>query len=578
MLVGYRSICSLVLLTVVGCAPTGPGAPAAGTGSTDASSAPAQKKTITLAVLEPIRAMGPWETAAKGGTGPTQELHTSALVTADASGGIEARLLSKLPSLQDGTIVVLPDGRMQTTWSLRPNAKWHDGAPVTADDLVFTLQVYRDPAVPFALSGTTASIRSIESVEAVDATTAVATWKTTYYRPLDLGVRQFWPLPRHILGTALDGDKTTFANLPHWSSEYVSTGPFRLVDFGLGENLVFQRFDDYFLGRPKVDTIVVRVIGDPNAIFANLQAGTIDIAAHGVLPMDLLIRVRDEWKERGLGNIVVAPGSFRFFVVQLHPQWVQPAELSRDVRIRQGLLMAVDREELRQVMLPGVPGTESDSFLPSHDPRTPMVGRPFARYAYDRTEALRLLADAGWRQAADGRMLNAANERVQIGIRSSPGNRQDAAIYATYLREIGIDVDEQWVSPELAQDREHNSTFSALSGHAFDGREGVVERLQSPAWALPENRFAGANTGHYSSPTLDSLTARLYGTADSDAQGAVLKAMGDVLAADLPLLPSYYTATMGAVRAGVRALADDFVGISALGWMSRNSHLWDLEG
>ncbi len=576
MLANHRAIYLLALVALMGCAPTGAAVPAAGTGPADAASGPAQKKTLTLAVLEPIRAMGPWETSAKGGTGPTQELHTSALVTSDPSGGIEPRLLSQLPSLQDGTMVLLPGGRMQTTWKLRPNARWHDGNPITADDLAFTFQVYREPGVPFASSGTAASIKSIESVEAVDATTAVATWKTTYYRPFDLGVRQFWPLPRHILGAALDGDKTAFSNLPHWSTEYVSTGPFRLVDFGLGENLVFQRFDDYFLGRPKIDTIVVRVIGDPNAIFANLQAGTVDIAAHGVLPMDLLIRVRDEWKERGLGTIVVAPGSFRFFVVQFHPQWVQPIELSRDARIRQGLLTAVDRDELRNVMLPGIPGTESDSFLPSHDPRSSVVGTPFARYAYNRSAALQLLNDGGWHQAPDGRMLNSANERVQLAIRSQPGNRQDAAIYAQYLREIGIDVDEQWVSPELAQDREYNSTFSGISGHAFDGREGVIERLQSGAWALQENRYVGANTGHYGNPTLDSLTARLYATADADAQGTVLKAIGETMAADLPLMPSYYTATMGAVRSGVRAL-DDFAGISALGWMSRNAHLWDRD-
>src|SRR5437899_5428319 len=274
----------IALIVLLGCARTSPGSLPTEGGGIGQQVAPV-KKTITLATLEPVTALGPWDTSAKGGVGPTQEIHTSGLVTSGVSGAPEARLASKLPSLQDGSILVLPDGRMQTTWTLRRNARWQDGEPITAEDLAFTLLVYREPTVPFASSSSAAVLKSVESIEAVDATTALVTWKTTYYRPFDLGIRQLWPLPKHILGGALGGDPTQFANLPYWTSDYVSTGPFRLTDFGLGEDLVFQRFDDYFLGRPKVDTIIIRAIGDANAIFANLQASTVDIAAHCVLPM-----------------------------------------------------------------------------------------------------------------------------------------------------------------------------------------------------------------------------------------------------------------------------------------------------
>jgi peptide/nickel transport system substrate-binding protein len=574
----FASLCGVLLLMVGACAPTGPAGSTGGAPSEPSSSPSGQRKIITLAVLQPVTTLGPWETAARGGTGPIQELHSNGLITSDPNGGYEPRLLSKLPSLQDGTIVMLPDGRMQTTWSLRPNAKWQDGTPLTTDDLTFTFQVYRDPDVPFAATSTGSTTqKNIESIEALDATTAVATWKSAYYRPFDLGVRQFWPLPRHILGAAFEGDKTAFLNLPYWTTGYVSSGPFRVTDYGLGENLELRRFDDYYLGRPKLDTIIVRSIGDPNTIFAGVQAGAIDMAAHGVIPQDLLISVQQDWKARGIGSVVSAPGSFRFFVIQFHPQWAAPAGLSRDARIRRGLLQAVDRDALREAMLPGLKGSESDSFLPISDPLTPEVGKPFARYPYDKSAAIRLLAEGGWRQASDGRMLDAGGERVQIGIRSSPGNQQDAAIYAQYFRDIGIDVEEQPVPPSLANDREHNATFAAMSGAAYDGREGVFERLRSTSWAMPEGRFAGSNTGHYSNPSVDVLLDRLYTTPERNAQVQIMRDLGEVLATDLPLFPSYYTATMGVVRANVRALTDDFAGITVYGWMSRNSHLWDLD-
>ena len=94
---------------------------------------------------------------------------------------------------------------------------------------------------------------------------------------------------------------------------------------------------------------------------------------------------------------------------------------------------------------------------------------------------------------------------------------------------------------------------------------------------MPESRFAGSNTGHYGNPSVDVLLDRLYTTPERNAQVQIMRDLGEVLATDLPLFPSYYTATMGVVRANVRALTDDFAGITVYGWMSRNSHLWDLD-
>ena len=109
-------------------------------------------------------------------------------------------LAERLIQLNTDSWQVSPDGRMQTTWKLRQGIKWHDGAPLTAADLAFTWEVLRDPSIP---GNRTAAAQTIEKVVATDEQTVVISWRTTFYRALFLDVRDFWPLPEHLLGQAL---------------------------------------------------------------------------------------------------------------------------------------------------------------------------------------------------------------------------------------------------------------------------------------------------------------------------------------------------------------------------------------
>ena len=134
----------LVFLVLAGCTPLGP--VSGRNGAESIATAPEPEKTIIVAQLNTTKSFGPWDFGQVGGGGAAlAEVHTVSLVTEDADGGLELRLAARLPSFDDGTIAVLPDGRMQTTWKLRPNVKWHDGARFTADDIVFSWELARQP-------------------------------------------------------------------------------------------------------------------------------------------------------------------------------------------------------------------------------------------------------------------------------------------------------------------------------------------------------------------------------------------------------------------------------------------------
>lgn len=572
---GFALLLSLV--GVVGCAPSAPGRPGgAGAGGREATT----PKTLGIAQLNSIKSYSFWGFADTGGGGFSMAgIHTVGLVAQDDAGNRQGRLAAAVPSFDDGTIVILPDGRMRTTWRLRPNVKWHDGQPFTAEDMVFSAAVARDPEFS-ALANT--PIPFTDTVEAPDPLTLVITWKNTYYRALDLGHREFWPFPRHILAGPMLGDRDAFLAHPFFTTEYVNLGPFRLVDYGLGENQVFERFDDYFLGRPKVDTIIIRTIGDPNTIIANLRAGAVDIAVEKSLPLTAFVRLLEEWGQTKEGFLVQRQDNWRYIRLQMGAQFAQPVELAQDVRVRRGLYHAIDRDALREFVLPGFANTSADTFLQASDARGSIVGRPFARYAYDPARATQEFADASWRRTADGRLANPEGRVFQFELRGS--NQTDApevSVIADYWRKVGAEVAEVIPPPALARgNREYSATFPGGVVTARSSGDEIFPVFDSRLHPDPDRAWVGGNEGRYANPRMDALIDRLYATIAEQDQAVLLREMGDLLGTDLPVLPIYFRTTFAAVRGGVQAL-EDFAGTrgtaSGPGLASRKAHLWDRD-
>jgi peptide/nickel transport system substrate-binding protein len=357
----------------------------------------------------------------------------------------------------------------------------------------------------------------------------------------------------------------------------VHLGPYRLADFGLAENMVFERFDDYYLGRPKLNTIIVRAIGDDNSLIANLRSGTLDIVTENAVPEELTAELREEWKRTGEGTVLHRQANLPYILVQFNPEWVRPPELARDPRIRRGLLFGLDRDAIREVALPGFPDTQATSYLQQSDPRSSVVGAPFARYRYDPIRATQELADAGWRRGADGRVVDQSGATVQLPVRAGAGDDRELAIIAQSWRDLGLDVAEELAPAALARDVEYNAKFPGLMRTARGVGPTIFVRVDGRAHPTPQNRYSGTATGSYANPALDRLIDRLYATISEKDQGLLLQEMGDILANELPLMPLYFAVKMAAVGKGVRALADDFQGAEGPGLVAANAYLWARE-
>jgi peptide/nickel transport system substrate-binding protein len=566
----------LLLAALIGCTPVRPAPQGIDERAAPAHEASGATKTLSIAQTVPIKGYGPWEfSSTGGGAAALAEIHTTGLVTQDAEGKREGRIAAKIPSLDDDSITVLPDGRMRTVWALRPDVRWQDGAPFTAEDVVFSWRVATHPEL---LSSISPYIWGADQVETAGPYTAVITYKTPFFRALDLDHRNFWLFPKHLLGDAFEGDKEAFRALPYFTSEYVNLGPFRLVDFGLGEQQVFEAFAGYFLGQPRVQRIVIHTITDQNAMIASLKTGTIDMISEKTLGSDQAVQLRDEWALSGEGRLYYRQDNWLYVTFQFDPQWARPIELSRDPRLRAALLHAIDRDAIREFALPGFPDTQGDTFVPRSDPRAAFAGEPFARYRYDRNRAAQLFAEAGWTRSGGGPLVGSDSRPVQIETRGMNQTwTKEVALIADFWRQMGIDAPELIPSPARSRDNEFSATFPGVMVRARGSGDGILVSFDSRLQATQQTRWNGANYAHYASPRLDTLIDRLERAIDVRESGTVLREIGELLASDLPAIPIYFRTAFAATRKGVTALTDDYHGIVEAGDMARNAYRWEIQ-
>jgi len=574
-IVRWAALALLGALVVGACAPAAPAA-SGGASSTTLSAATAPR-VLTVGITTVVLAFGlAGANSGAGGWMSATELHTDGLVTsAPTTRAPVGRLALAVPSTDDGSLVLAPDGTEQVTYHLRPGITWQDGAPFTAQDVQFSYALDRDPALPFVNRD---AINLIQAVDAPDPTTVVLTFQAPFYLADALGAREFWLYPQHLLADAYATFGTThdaqaFLNLPYWTAAYVNTGPFRLTGFTPGDTLAFDAYDGYFLGRPQLDTIRVRTFGTDTALYASLLAGAVDVFMDQTLLGNLGFQLDTSWPT---GTSYLITGYVRMLIPQFRPELqAEPAML--DPPVRKALYQAIDRDALATALWDGHRELAAYAILPPADPNFAAAQDGLRPYAYDPTRALAALHDTGWVAGPDGALRSAADgHRMHTAIWVNPGSDQELATLAAYWRQIGLEVDEQVIPPELTRDNQYHASYPGWTTTAnYD--DGVLGRLDVPASAA--THWAGSNQSGYDDPAARTLLAAYRQAIRPEDQLAATRAISEYVAAELPFLPFVYQADHLGARAGVHALDDVAGGAgagAAYGTYTRDAYLWDL--
>ena len=204
------------------------------------------------------------------------------------------QLATEQISVDRGTWRINPDGTMDTIWRIHPNVKWHDGTPFTSDDLLFTFIAAKDPELP----GRYASpLRLMESAAAPDPLTFVVHWSGPYALANEApGLK---PMPRHRLEETYLNDKANFAFNRWFSTDMIGLGPYKLVRHELDSFTELTRYDDYHLGRPPLDGVIIKYTPDQNTVLANVVAGAADVVWGKSLPIEAVLEIRQRWEAPG---------------------------------------------------------------------------------------------------------------------------------------------------------------------------------------------------------------------------------------------------------------------------------------
>jgi peptide/nickel transport system substrate-binding protein len=385
-------------------------------------------------------------------------------------GAVNPGLAESWDISEDGTVY---------TFTLRSGVTFHDGAAMTAEDVVFTLDRARAEG---STNAQPALFANIVSVEATDDTTVVVT--------LDGPDGAF--LFDMAWGDAVIVDP---ASADTNATNPVGTGPFRFVEWVQGDRVELARNEAYWGEPVALEAATFRFISDPNAAFAALMAGDVDAFPNFPAPETLAQFEADP-------RFTVIVGSTEGETILAMNNAQAPLD---DIRVRQAISHAINRQDIIDGAMFGY-GTPIGTHFAPHNPDYVDLT---ANSAYDPEAARALLAEA----APDGLTLRMALPPPSYA-------RRGGEIIAAQLREVGIET--EITNLEWAQWLEQ-----VFRGHDFDLTiVSHTEPMDIGIYARPDYYF------QYARPEFVALNDTLATTSDPVERSSLLSEMQQIIAAD----------------------------------------------
>lgn len=519
-------------ITLAACAPAQP----AITSGDAAPQAPAPSRTLLFAMRVEPESLS-FKGVHQGQTTLTtvRSLFNANLALIDDTGTPRPFLSEALPQLNTDTWRLLPDGRMETVYRLKPGLSWHDGAPLTANDFIFAWRIYTHPALG---QQTLTPQGLIEDLVAQDERTLLIRWA----RPFpDAGMlnTDFPPQPAHILQAALEQGIDPFGASPYWSREYVGLGPYRLTRWEPGAFIEGESNPSYLFGRPKIDRVRVTFVGDPNVAMTTLLAGDVHVLSDVAIRSSELPFLKRDWLPGGKGMVLLTPNIYRSAHVQLRPPLATPSALL-DVRVRRALAHSIDRQAINDAIYDGA-GIMAETIVPPLMWYFDRVDRAIVHYPNDLRRAEQLMAEAGYGRGSDGVFAHPTQGRFQAELRTNASSQFEAEMHITAdaWRRAGFDFSEGVTPSALVQDAQFRASFSGvyIFGTPVDFGETVLRNYHSRNIPREENRWLGSNRGAWINEEWDRVAPMYDSTLDRNERAQIAVQLARIYSDEVPAIP-----------------------------------------
>ena len=411
-------------------------------------------------------------------------------------------------------------GRLAFTFRLNPKAKWHDGRPVTSQDVVFTLEYFKKRPYSWI---------SVDSVDrgVVQGPHEVTIYLSKPYSPFLSDIGGTMPvLPRHIW----EGVENPYSF--HDPKAFIGSGPYRFKDFNKAQGTyLFEAFADYYQGRPKAERIIYVRSGKPLVSLAN---GEVDLA-------QIQPEMADPLKQKGM------------VIIKDEPGWVKKLMINHrkppfdNKRFRQALAYAVNQQEIIEKSHRGFARPASYGLLSvDHDMYNPKI----PAYAFNPEKARNILETFGYQKGAEGfyrkggkpLKVHLLASGITVGGQSVPD--RDGEVIKKQLEAAGIQVDLVNLEQATTDSKVKNWIFDlALSGHGgVSGDARILNEMISSQWGA-----GSVNSARYdANPELNRLMEDQMVEMDEAKRKQIVFRIQELHAEDLPAICLHYPDSLSA--------------------------------
>lgn len=408
-------------------------------------------------------------------------------------------------------------------------ANWSDGTPITAEDVAYTALRLTSPVINntammyYVFEGVgddgfvEAGADSVDGIQVIDDKTIQFTTKdsmslTTFENSY---ARYLLTLPKHVIEKYTEEELST----AEWFNQPdVISGPFYVTEFDVDHYISYKANPDYWKGAPKIDKLNIKIV-DGSQLYAGLQSGEIDITQHtmSVIPPE------DYASVEALDNVDVVYGS----PVTNQSMFIQTANVP-DVRVRQAMLYAINRDQLLSELLDGH-GEVVDGFLSS---ASPFYDDSITPMTYDPEKAKALLEEAGW----DG------SQTLRFYVNSGDSTFVNAAtVMVAQWAAVGIKAEVQTVDFATLMSVAGTRDYDIL---AVQYTYAPVDPYPDVAWLLGGE---GSWTGYGDDEVNKALTSTQL-TSDVDEIKGLYSIVDKKVQEDVPMISAYIISAQGAVN------------------------------
>lgn len=431
------------------------------------------------------------------------------------------------------------DDGLSYTFTLNDGVKFHDGRPLTSADAKYTLDLVFSSTFAKSASffeGSGENKKSyIARVDAPDAKTLVVTLTKPW-----VGLLTNLVPVAIIPKDSYDGQK----------DRPLGSGPYKFIKYDNSQQVVdLEAFPEYWQGAAKIPSIRVRVIGDTNALQAELKSGRVDLAP---LPTNLS---PDAVKSLGDDpNLQV----IQFTGSNVNLLTLNTAQTPlNEVRVRQAIAYAIDRESMIRDLLLG-----QGKIAPSILPEDSWAYTPGTVYNFDPAKAKALLDEAGFKDPdGDGPRMRFSKPVVFKISGSSVAARNYAGVIYDYLKAVGVPVTIETAELNTLFDELRRGNFQIFYGQWVGGNQDPIFYKDLFATSeIPTETRASRNRSRYSNKELDALLEEAANTWDRERGKVLYAKIQDIVSRDVPVYPLWYQANMVIAKKNVKNVQVDASG------------------